>query len=353
MIIVTGAAGLIGSATVWALNQLGREDIVIVDEIVDDAAQPSPAQGGAMAGSAPESVQASEKEHNVANLKYDQMIGIADFRTQLLAGEFDGKGVEAIIHLGACSSTTEQNWDYLSDNNVEYTKDVIRWCQTNNARCVYASSAATYGNGEIGYDDNHDLFDSLVPLNLYGKSKLLVDIWARDGGYLNSPTGAAVGLRYFNVFGPNEWHKGAMMSVVAKKYPEIAAGKPMTLFKSYEEGYTDGGQKRDFLYVKDAVRATLFFLDRKHPGGVYNVGTGKARTWLDVARAMFAAAGIKEDIEFIEMPDNLKNQYQYFTQANTAKLESLGFDAKANYSLEHAITEYVQEHLAPHRHLGE
>ncbi|MDA1169394.1 MAG: ADP-glyceromanno-heptose 6-epimerase [bacterium] len=324
MIIVTGGAGLIGSATVWALNQRGREDIIIVDEVDHD-----------------------EKEHNVANLKYDQMIGIADFRKQLLAGEFDSMGIEAIIHLGACSSTTEQNWDYLLDNNVEYTKDMIRWCQSNNARCIYASSAATYGNGELGYDDDHKLFDSLAPLNLYGKSKLLVDIWARDGGFLDS----AVGLRYFNVFGPNEWHKEAMMSVVAKKYPEIIAGKPMTLFKSYEKDYTDGGQKRDFVYVKDAVRATLFFLDHKEFGGIYNVGTGVARTWLDVARAMFAASDTLEKIEFIEMPTNLKKQYQYFTQANVKKLEATGFDIATNYMLEDAITEYVQEHLAPHQHL--
>lgn len=343
MIIVTGAAGLIGSATVWALNQRGREDIIIVDEIIDGPPSPQ-----AMGDASPSSDSAREKEHNVENLKYDQMIGIADFRSQLLAGEFDNAGVEAIIHLGACSSTTEQNWDYLSDNNVEYTKDIIRWCQSNNAKCIYASSAATYGNGEMGYNDDHKLFDALVPLNLYGKSKLLVDIWARDGGFLDS----AVGLRYFNVFGPNEWHKEGMMSVVAKKYPEIVAGKRMTLFKSYDKDYVDGGQKRDFVYVKDAVRATLFFLDNKQFGGVFNVGTGVARTWLDVGRAMFAACSIPENIEFIDMPDNLKNQYQYFTQADIKKLKNTGFDSDANYSLEDAITEYIQEYLAPHKHLN-
>lgn len=326
MIIVTGGAGFIGSALVWALNQRGVADITIVDDVDHD-----------------------EKEHNIGHLRHDQLVGIADFRQQLLAGEFDNQNVEAIIHLGACSATTETNWDYLLDNNVEYTKDIIRWCQEHNARCIYASSAATYGNGEQGYKDDHALFDSLEPLNLYGKSKLLVDIWARDGRYLDQ----AVGLRYFNVFGPNEWHKEGMRSVMAKKYADIASGKVLTLFKSYEKNYGDGEQKRDFVYVKDAVRATLFFLDNPTLGGVYNVGTGIARTWLDVARAMFAAASRSENIEFIDMPGNLKNQYQYFTQANVQKLESAGFDTGENYSLESAITEYVQEHLAPHKHLGE
>lgn len=325
-VVVTGGAGFIGSATVYELNQRGIYDIIIVDNVDHE-----------------------EKEHNIGHLRHDRLIGIADFRQQLLAGDFDSEGINAIIHLGACSATTETNWEYLLDNNVEYTKDIIRWCQTRGVRCVYASSAATYGNGEKGYSDEHKLFDKLVPLNLYGKSKLLVDIWARDGGYLNE----AAGLRYFNVFGPNEWHKGDMQSVVAKKYPEIAEGKPMTLFKSYEEGYKDGEQKRDFLYVKDAVRATLFFVDHADIGGVYNIGTGIARTWLDVARAMFAAANLEERIEFIDMPDMLKNQYQYFTQADTKKLEIAGFDASENYTLEKAVAEYIQRYLAPHTHLGE
>ncbi len=325
-VVVTGGAGFIGSATVAELNNRGIEDIIIVDDVDHE-----------------------EKEHNIGHLRHDRLIGIAEFREQLLAGDFDSEGIDAIIHLGACSATTETNWEYLLDNNVEYTKDIIRWCQTRGVRCVYASSAATYGNGEKGYSDEHKLFDELMPLNLYGKSKLLVDIWARDGGYLNE----AAGLRYFNVFGPNEWHKEDMRSVVAKKYPEIADGKPMTLFKSYEEGYKDGEQKRDFLYVKDAVRATLFFVDHADIGGVYNIGTGIARTWLDVARAMFAAANLEEKIEFIDMPDMLKNQYQYFTQADTKKLEIAGFDASENYTLEKAVTEYIQRYLAPHTHLGE
>lgn len=343
MIIVTGGAGFIGSALIWALNERGRNDIVIVDEIT---AQPS---SSATAGASLHSDAAREKEHNIGHLRYDQIVGISDFRKGLGAGEWDNVEIEAIIHLGACSSTTEKNWEYLLDNNVEYTKDIIRWCADHKVRCIYASSAATYGNGEHGYDDDHILFDQLVPLNLYGKSKLLVDGWARDGGYLEH----AVGLRYFNVFGPNEWHKGSMQSVVATKHPLVANGKPITLFKSYQEQYGDGEQKRDFIYVKDAVRATLFFFDHTDIGGVFNVGTGNARTWLDVARAMFVSLGKEEHIEFIEMPDTLKDQYQYFTQANIRKLQSVGFDSAKNYSLEDAIIEYVRQHLVPHHHLGE
>lgn len=330
MIVVTGGAGFIGSATVWALNQRGRTDVVIVDNVDHE-----------------------EKEHNVGHLRYDQIVGIVDFRKQLLAGEFDpptgGQNVEAIIHLGACSSTMEKNWEYLLDTNVKYTKDIIRWCADHSIRCVYASSAATYGNGEHGYDDDHALFNQLTPLNLYGKSKLLVDIWARDGGYLHR----AVGLRYFNVFGPNEWHKGSMKSVIATKYPDVAANKPITLFKSYKDGYADGEQQRDFIYVKDAVRATLFFLDNPEHSGVFNVGMGNTKTWIDVARAIFTAAGKDENIEFVPMPEQLQSQYQYFTQANIKKLIGAGFDISQNYSLESAITEYVQKHLAPHKHLGE
>ncbi|HSX25298.1 MAG TPA: ADP-glyceromanno-heptose 6-epimerase [Candidatus Andersenbacteria bacterium] len=324
MIIVTGGAGFIGSATVAALNERGRDDIIIVDDVDHD-----------------------EKEHNISNLQYDQIIGITEFREQLLSGEFDHQDIEAIIHMGACSSTTETNWEYLMDNNVEYSKDIIRWCQSHNVRCIYASSAATYGNGEHGYNDDEKLFDQLEPLNLYGKSKLLVDIWSRDGGFLQQ----AVGLRFFNVFGPNEWHKESMMSVIAKKYPDMAAGKGITLFKSYEKKYKDGEQKRDFIYIQDAVRAVLFFLDNKSLAGIYNVGTGIARSWLDVAKAMFASSDIPEKIVFIEMPDDVKNQYQYFTQADMAKLENTGFDISENYTLKDGIGEYIQDYLAPHRHI--
>ncbi|MEX2055146.1 MAG: ADP-glyceromanno-heptose 6-epimerase [Candidatus Andersenbacteria bacterium] len=325
MIIITGAAGFIGSALLWALNERGETDILLVDELDHD-----------------------DKERNLAPLKYEELVGIKEFREKLLAGDYNNRDVKAIFHLGACSDTTETNWAYLEDNNVEYSKDIIRWCTDRDIRCIYASSGATYGSGEQGYSDDHKLFNELKPLNLYGKSKLLVDIWALDGGYLDK----AVGLRYFNVFGPNEWHKGHMQSVIAKRYPEVVNEGVMHLFKSYHPDYGDGEQQRDFVYVKDAVAATLFFYDNPKPAGVFNVGTGKASTWNEVAYALFAAADKTPRIEYIEMPKNIRDQYQYFTEADIKKLTSAGFTKKP-YSLPDAVGEYVQDFLAPNKHLGE
>lgn len=323
MIVITGGAGFIGSALLWALNKKGREDILIVDELDHD-----------------------EKEHNLAGLKYEELVGIKDFRKKLLAGEYDKAGIEVIFHLGACSSTTETDWDYLLDNNVEYTKVVIRWCADHNVRCIYASSAATYGAGEHGYSDDHKLFDQLKPLNLYGQSKLLVDIWARDGKYLDK----VVSLRYFNVFGPNENHKGEMRSVIAKKYPLVAREGVIELFKSHNPDYADGEQRRDFLYIKDAVAMTLFFWENPHLHGIFNIGTGIACSWNEVAKAMFSAAKKKPNITYIEMPRNVRNQYQYFTQADISTLRAAGYKNKIT-PLNDAITDYITNYLGPHQHL--
>lgn len=325
MVIVTGGAGFIGSALVWALNKRGEENIVIVDEVDHE-----------------------EKESNIGHLRYEERIGIKDFREQLLQGEFNDKGVRAVLHMGACSDTTEIDWEYLKDNNVEYSQDIIRWCVDQGVRCIYASSAATYGDGSKGYSDEHELFDDLEPLNLYGKSKLLVDIWTRDSGYLT----AVVGLRYFNVFGPNEYHKEHMRSVITKRYQDIAAGQPMRLFKSDRPELADGEQKRDFMYIKDAVEATLFFLDTPDLSGVFNVGTGQARTWNDVAKAMFVALGKEPRIEYIDMPENLRGQYQNFTRADIGKLRAVGY-GHSTMELEDAINEYITEYLVRSRHLGE
>lgn len=325
MIIVTGGAGFIGSALVWALNQRGENNILIVDELDHE-----------------------EKECNVAPLKYEALVGILEFREKLIAGDYNDKNITAIFHLGACSDTTETDWEYLNNNNVTYTQDMVRWCADRDVRCIYASSGATYGDGTQGYSDNHDFFDQLVPLNLYGKSKLLVDIWARDGGYLDK----VVGLRYFNVFGPNEGHKEHMQSVIAKHYPELKEKNTISLYKSYRDDYADGEQKRDFLYIKDAVAATLFFLDHLDTHGVFNVGTGEAQSWNDVARAMFAALNKKPNIAYIDMPAALREQYQYFTQADITKLRAAGFK-HSFMSLEETVREYVQEYLEPNTHLGE
>jgi len=325
MIVITGGAGFIGSALLWALNERGQRNVLVVDEI-DHA----------------------EKERNLGPLHYEKLIGIKDFREQLLSGDYDSAGVEAVIHLGACSDTTEQDWDYLADNNVEYSKDIIRWCADRGVRCLYASSAATYGDGSLGFSDEHELFDELKPLNLYGKSKLSVDIWARDGGYLDT----VVGLRYFNIYGPNEAHKEHMRSVVAKKFEEIRQKETIELFKSYNKKYADGEQERDFMYVKDAVAVTLFLLDQPELAGVYNVGTGEARTWNDMAKAMFAALTLEPDIRYIDMPEQVREHYQYHTQADLTKLAKAGF--KASFAgLEQAISDYVARYLVPDLHLGE
>lgn len=323
MIIVTGGAGFIGSALVWGLNKRGRSDILIVDPYTHD-----------------------EQEHNLAELQYEELISGDEFRQKLAAGDFDSRGVEAIFHMGAISATTEKSWEKLRTTNVEFSQEVIRWASDHNVRCIYASSAATYGNGEKGYSDDHKLFETFTPLNLYGKSKLMVDIWARDGGYLNN----VVGLRFFNVFGPNEWHKEAMMSVMAKLYPEIMAGEPMRLFKSYKEGIADGEQKRDFVYIKDVVDATLFFMDYPEHTGVFNVGSGKASSWNEVGGAMFSAIGKAPNIEYVDMPADVKAHYQYFTEGDTKKLRVAGFAAPMT-SLNDAIKDYVVNYLAPHKHL--
>ncbi|MDP3996932.1 MAG: ADP-glyceromanno-heptose 6-epimerase [Candidatus Andersenbacteria bacterium] len=315
--IITGGAGFIGSALLWGLNERGVSDVLVVDDIDSD-----------------------DKEINIAGLQYEQLAGIKEFREKLVAGEYNDSGVEAVLHMGACSSTTENDWDYLVDNNVEYSKDIIRWCFDRDGRCVYASSAATYGDGKLGFKDDHDLFDRLKPLNLYGKSKLAVDIWARDGGYLDK----VVGLRYFNVFGSNEQHKGSMRSVIAKKFEQVRDKGVIELFKSYNDGFGDGEQERDFVYIKDAVAATLFFMDNPVLGGVFNVGSGVARTWNDVARSMFAALDKEVKINYIDMPAEVKNQYQYHTQADISKLRQAGYKGKF-MSLEDAVADYVRNYL--------
>jgi ADP-L-glycero-D-manno-heptose 6-epimerase len=325
MIIVTGGAGFIGSVVVAVLNQHGRHDILIVDE------NNHPRKG-----------------RNLQPLKFEKRLGIAAFHQELQAGGFDHAGISGIVHLGACANTSEKDWDYLARNNVHYTKTIIQWSIDHGVRCVYASSAATYGDGRRGFDDAHELFKVLEPLNLYGKSKLEVDIWALNQGFLNQ----VAGIRYFNVFGPNEWHKGPMRSIVNHKYPDVRDAGEISLFKSRHPSYRDGDQERDFIYVEDAVAMTLWLLDRPETNGIFNVGTGCARTWNDVANSMFAAIGDPPKIHYMDMPNKLATQYQYHTQAEMVKLRGAGYDRKAT-SLEDAITDYIQNYLALDRHYGE
>ena len=248
---------------------------------------------------------------------------------------------------GACSSTTEADASFLVKNNYEYTKLLAQWTIDGNIRFIYASSAATYGDGENGFDDDEEKIHELRPLNMYGYSKQMFDLWARKAGVFNK----IAGLKYFNVFGPNEYHKAEMRSFILKAFEQINAAGKVRLFKSHKKDYGDGEQLRDFIYVKDAVDMTLFFMDNPQVGGLFNIGTGKARSWNDLVKATFAAMGKKPAIEYIDMPESIRNQYQYFTQAEMSKLHKAGYNRKTT-SLEDAVKDYVQNYLQKGEYLG-
>lgn len=318
--IVTGGAGFIGNNIVSELNNRGHKDITIVDELDHD-----------------------EKYANLDSVQYVESLDKAAFRSMLSDGKI--APVDTVFHMGACSSTTETNAEFLTDNNVHYSQELCQWCLDNNVRFIYASSAATYGDGSLGYSDDDTATPALQPLNLYGKSKQDFDIWALQNGLL----GRIAGLKYFNVYGPHEDHKGDMRSVVNKAYLQVKETGKLKLFKSYRPEYEDGKQERDFVYVKDAVDVTLFFHDHPEVSGLFNCGTGKARTWLDLASAVFAAMDIEPDIEFIDMPDVIRDRYQYHTQADPAKLRSAGYTEEFT-SLEEGVKDYVQNYLAKKYH---
>ena len=244
--------------------------------------------------------------------------------------------MDAIFHLGACSSTTERDADYLLENNYRYTRLLCEWSLQHGVRFIYASSAATYGDGSNGYSDTTPLKE-LRPLNMYGFSKHMLDLWAQKHAYFDR----IVGLKYFNVYGPYESHKGDMRSMVHKAYGQILQTGKVRLFKSYRPEYADGEQMRDFIYVKDAVAVTLHFLEHRQAGGLFNCGTGQARSWKDLMSAVFTAMKLVPQIEFIEMPEILRGKYQYFTQADMAKLRAAGYTAPFT-SLEDAVREYVK-----------
>ncbi|MFA5291660.1 MAG: ADP-glyceromanno-heptose 6-epimerase [Phycisphaerae bacterium] len=322
MIIVTGGSGFIGSALVAGLNARGITDILIVDILGKD-----------------------EKWKNLRNLRFTDYIESDDFLNLISAGRLN-LPVKAIFHLGACSSTTETDASYLIKNNFEYSKTAAAFAVDKKARFVYASSAATYGDGAKGFSDDESKLAQLQPLNMYGYSKQMFDLWAQDNGMLNK----IVGLKYFNVFGPNEYHKADMRSFVLKGFQQIKQTGKVKLFKSYKPDYADGGQRRDFLYVRDAVDMTLFFLDNKKASGIFNIGTGNARSWLDLAGALFAAMDLNPDIEFIDMPSNVRAHYQYFTQADIGKICAAGYK-KDITPLEDAVKDYVQNYLQPDKYL--
>jgi ADP-L-glycero-D-manno-heptose 6-epimerase len=234
----------------------------------------------------------------------------------------------------------------LRENNFEYSRSLAKYCLKNNVRFIYASSAATYGAGENGYSDDESLLENLTPLNLYGDSKQCFDLWAKKAGVLNK----LVGLKYFNVFGPNEYHKGDMQSMVRKGYLQVRDTGFLNLFKSHKPGYIDGGQQRDFLYVRDAVAMTLFFLEHKDVGGIFNIGSGRARNWNDLAIAIFQSLNKKINIKYIEIPESIRHQYQYHTCAETEKIRSAGY-MQTITSLEDGVSDYIKNYLIPDKHL--
>ena len=337
--LVTGGAGFIGSAVVWALNRRGHADLVVSD-FLDE--------GKTWQGVVPLTVNREEKRKNLQGLRFTDYVE-ADVLRDRLAGDAGAFGrFEAVFHLGACSSTTETNEAYLADNNVAYTTALARWALSQGTRFIYASSAATYGDGSAGMDDKDDHLARLQPLNRYGQSKHAFDCYAQREGWLNR----IVGLKYFNVFGPNEDHKGDMRSLVNKAFHQIRDTGRVKLFKSYRPEFKDGEQQRDFLYVKDAVDMTLFFaFDNPKAAGLYNLGSGQANPWLALASAIFAALGRPPSIEFIEMPPAIREKYQYFTCADIAKLRSAGYGQPVT-PLDQAVRDYVQNYLAHGGKLG-
>jgi ADP-L-glycero-D-manno-heptose 6-epimerase len=316
MIIVTGGAGFIGSAFVWKLNQEGIEDIVIVDQLGSD-----------------------DKWKNLVNLRFADYIHKDEFMNLVLADEVPFEA-SAVIHMGACSSTTERDADYLWENNYLYSREIAEWALKHNARFIYASSAATYGDGALGFSDDHEKISQLKPINMYGYSKQIFDLWVLK----NKLEDKMVGIKFFNVFGPNEYHKGDMTSVIYKAFNQIKETGKMRLFKSYRKEYPDGGQLRDFVYVKDCLNVMWWFLKNPEVNGIYNLGTGKARTWKDLIKAVFASIERKANIQYIEMPVALRNQYQYFTEAQMNKLKLAGCPVTFA-PLEETVRDYVVNYL--------
>ena len=316
MIIVTGGAGFIGSAFVWKLNSEGVHDIVIVDELGQ-----------------------SDKWKNLVNRRYVEYIHKDVFLRMIRTEQVPFKP-RTIVHMGACSSTTERNADYLIDNNYHYTCRLAEWAIPNNIRFIYAGSAATYGDGSQGFSDEDSVTSSLRPINMYGYSKQLFDLWVRR----NKVENKLVGLKFFNVFGHNEYHKEDMTSVVFKAFRQVRETDKVRLFKSCRAEYADGEQMRDFVYIKDCVEIMWWLMEHPEVNGIFNLGTGRARTWNDLVNAVFSAMGKNPRIEYFDMPPEVRDQYQYFTEAKMDKLRATGCPVSFR-PLEEAVRDYVVNHL--------
>lgn len=315
MIIVTGAAGFIGSCLVGRLNQAGFSDVVVVDDF-----------------------SKTEKDLNLTGKSITEKVERSIFESWL---QNQTEKIDVIFHIGARTDTTEFDKAIFDELNLNYTKMLWNFCSDYSIPLIYASSAATYGLGEFGYEDNHEIIPSLKPLNPYGDSKNDFDVWALKQD--KQPPFWA-GLKFFNVYGPNEYHKGRMASVIFHAFNQISEKGQMKLFRSHNPNYTDGGQLRDFVYVKDVVEVCMFLMEKQPESGIYNLGSGIARTFLDLAKNTFKAMGIEEKIDFMDTPIDIRDKYQYFTEANMSKLLKAGYD-KGFHTLEEGVSDYVKEYL--------
>ena len=320
MIILTGGGGMIGSMIAWHLNtQMNFDDFVIVDDLINE-----------------------QQENNFNKRKFIEYIAKDDLEKYLN----DKKNVSAVIHMGAISATTESNFNRLLQSNIRFSQALWHWCAENKVPFIYASSAATYGDGSVGYDDNESELDKLSPLNAYGYSKHFFDRWVQLELSKNQPTPPQwCGLKFFNVYGPNEYHKGRMASVAFHAFNQFKETNQIRLFKSEHPSYADGMQVRDFIYVKDAVKIIIFFLNNNNFSGLYNAGTGNAETFKALAEAVLInTKGQPDDIKYIEMPNDLKGKYQYYTQATMNKINSIGFNDNF-MNLKEGVTDYLENYL--------
>lgn len=316
-VIVTGGAGFIGSAVVWKLNQEGIEDVLLVDAL-----------------------RTGEKWKNLVGLRYTDFLHKEAFLRQVETDTLTFTP-DAVVHLGACSATTERDADYLMENNFHYTRTLAEWCAARGVRFLYASSGATYGDGSNGFSDSDAVTPTLSPLNMYGYSKHLFDLHALRTGLLDR----MVGIKFFNVFGPNEYHKGNMTSVVYNAVQQIKATGTVKLFRSLHPDYRDGEQRRDFVYVKDCVEILWWLLQNPQVNGLFNLGTGQSRTWNDLTNAVFSAMNLAPSIEYIDLPENLREKYQYFTEADMSKLRDAGCPLSFR-TLEESVADYVVHYLS-------
>lgn len=317
MVILTGGAGFIGSVMLERLNLAGVEDILVVD-----------------------SLDSTEKWRNLIGKKFQDYCH-KDALPEYLTETLEGSDVDAVIHLGACTSTTERDVDYLMRNNYLYSKMLAVWCFEHNKPFIYASSASTYGDGKLGFSDENEFTPRFRPLNAYGYSKHVFDLWLLQNGY----DALAAGFKFFNVFGPNEYHKGAMASLVYKAYHQVKDTEVLQLFRSANPDYKDGEFLRDFIYVKDCVDVLMWAYENPSVRGIYNLGSGKARSWNDLATALFSAVGKEKRVEYIDMPASIASQYQYFTQADMQKLQRAGYTSPF-MELEDSVADYVKNYLS-------